>query len=284
MNVIPYRGRIAPTPTGFLHLGHFHTFYIAQKRAQEAGGKLIYRTEDLDPQRCKSEFAKAAKQDLQWAKIHWQEGPDIGGPHTPYEQSQRKEFFLKTWAQLRDGGYIYPCRRSRKDIAKADVAPHTNADPIFPPAWRPPRGIEKNLSTPGDSNWRFRIPDGRQIHFRDQCCGDYSAEAGKDFGDFLVWRRDGIPAYELAVVTDDIAMQISEVVRGEDLLLSTCRQLLLYEALGATPPDFYHTPLLYDSNGQRLAKRTRSKSLRTLRAEGVSPDKLPQLASQLVKG
>ncbi|MFV0414833.1 MAG: glutamate--tRNA ligase family protein [Chthoniobacterales bacterium] len=278
-NPLPYRGRIAPTPTGLLHLGHFSTFWIAQKRAEAAQGTLIYRSEDLDPQRCKPEFAQAAIEDLHQAGLSWQEGPDIGGPHAPYVQSQRTAIFLKAWARLRDGGFIYPCKRSRKDIAEADLAPHKNSESLFPVTWRPPEGAGQEVQTPGDSNWRFRVPDGQQIRFADKRLGLFSAEAGKDFGDFLVWRRDGIPAYELAVVADDIEMQISEVVRGEDLLLSTCRQLLIYEALGASPPDFYHTPLLRDLDGQRLAKRNNALSLQALHNKGISPKNLLKMTA-----
>jgi glutamyl-tRNA synthetase len=147
---------------------------------------------------------------------------------------------------------------------------------LFPPALRPPQDAGREYFEPGCINWRFRVPDGRTIVFTDARCGDLRYTAGVDFGDFLVWRKDGFPSYELAVVADDHAMQITEVVRGEDLLMSTARQLFLYEALGWPPPRFYHCPLVRDESGQRLAKRHASLSLRTLREQGRQPEDLRQ--------
>ena len=272
-----YRGRIAPTPTGYLHLGHARTFWIAMERTREANGTLVYREEDLDPHRCKSEYAAAAIEDLKWFGCSWDEDPEIGGPHAPYRQSERKPLFLNAWRQLKDRGYIYPCDKSRKDVARATQAPHAEdetADPIYPEHWRPPYGTGKDEIAPGGTNWRFRVPEDRKIIFDDGRLGPCTFECMRDFGDFLVWRKDGMPSYELAVVVDDAAMQISEVVRGEDLLISTARQLLLYEALGLQAPNFYHTPLMIDTQGQRLAKRHRSLSLRELKDNGQSPESL----------
>ena len=272
-----YRGRIAPTPTGYLHLGHARTFWIAMERAKEAGGQLIFRDEDLDPQRCKQEFSQGAIEDLRWFGCDWQEGPDVGGSVGPYRQSERLATFMTAWEQLKDSGYIYPCEKSRKDVARAAQAPHADeeaSEPIYPESWRPPFGHGKDAQSPKDSNWRFRVPEDRTIEFDDIRLGPCAFDCLRDFGDFLVWRRDGVPAYELAVVVDDAAMQISEVVRGEDLLISTARQILLYEALGLQPPQFYHTPLLCDTSGQRLAKRNRSLTLRELREAGHQAEDL----------
>jgi len=272
-----YRGRIAPTPTGYLHLGHARTFWIAMERAKEAGGTLLYRDEDLDPQRCKPEYSDAAIEDLRWFGCDWHEGPDVGGTHTPYRQSERIERFLDAWKHLKEAGYIYPCDKSRKDVAHAALAPHPEdetSEQIFPENWRPPIGTGKAAKAPGETNWRFRVPDYLKIDFDDIRLGPCEFKCSHDFGDFLVWRKDGVPAYELAVVVDDAAMGITEVVRGEDLLISTARQLLLYKALGLTPPEFYHTPLLCDTSGQRLAKRHRSLSLRELKEAGHTPESL----------
>lgn len=266
-----YRGRIAPTPTGLLHLGHAHTFALAAERCRNAAGTLIFRIEDLDTQRCKKHFADAAMEDLKSIGITWDEGPDVGGPHAPYVQSENSAYFLKIWKRLKDAGAIYPCRRSRKDVAAAARAPHAedeNAEPIFPPEWRPSDpNFGKDFSAPGDYNWRFRVPDGEIIAFADALCGEQKFVAGRDFGDFVVWRRDGVPAYELAVVADDIRMEITEVVRGEDLLKSTARQLLIYRALGSTPPAWAHAPLVLDENGKRLAKRNDALSIRALKTK-----------------
>lgn len=269
-----YRGRIAPTPTGLLHLGHACTFALAARRCREAAGTLVLRIEDLDRQRCKKAFADAALEDLRALGIRWNEGPDVGGAFAPYVQSENTAFFLQIWKKLKDCGAIYPCRRSRKDVATAASAPHAedeNAEPIFPAEWRPPAGTGKNFDAPGDCNWRFRVPDGETIEFFDELQGAQRFTAGTDFGDFIVWRRDGVPAYELAVVADDIRMQITEVVRGADLLKSTARQILLYRALGAETPKWAHAPLVLDANGKRLAKRSDALSLRALRERGELP-------------
>lgn len=276
-----YRGRLAPTPTGRLHLGHARTFWLAQQRARAAGpgAKLIMRMEDLDAARCKPEFAVGALEDLRWLGLSWDEGPDVGGPHAPYEQGKRWEVYLDVWRKLRDGGFIYPCTRSRADVQRATQAPHAeeeDAEPLYPIEWRPPLGTGRDISTPeaANANWRFRVPDGEEIKFTDAFLRPQAFTAGKDFGDFLVWRRDDVPAYELAVVADDHAMEITEVVRGADLLRSTARQILIYRALGWKPPAWYHAPLMLDENGKRLAKRNDALSLATLRANGTDPKKL----------
>jgi len=267
------RGRLAPTPTGHLHVGHARTFALAAERARRAGGTLVYRTEDLDASRCRPEFAADALADLRWLGLDWQEGPDVGGPCGPYVQSERLPWFAEVWRRLQASGAIYPCDKSRKDVARSLTAPHAedDAEPIFPPDLRPALGLGRELTAPGASNWRFRVPDGETIAFDDALRGPQAFVAGRDFGDFLVWRKDGFPAYELAVVADDHAMGITEVVRGADLLLSTARQLLLYRALGWTAPTWAHAPLIVDADGRRLAKRTAGLSIRELRAAGRTP-------------
>lgn len=269
---ISYRGRIAPSPTGLLHVGHARTFWIAAQRAIEHAGTLVFRNEDLDPQRCRPEFVRAMFEDLRWLGIQWQEGPDIGGPYAPYPQSECREFYLSAWRELRDGGFIYPCTCSRKDLAQAASAPNDLDDePIYPGRCRR-RGDARNFSAPAGVNWRFGVPDGEPIGFEDGHLGPQRFAAGTDFGDFVVWRRDDVPAYQLAVVVDDSRMQISEVVRGADLLKSTARQLLLYRALQLAPPSFYHCDLVRNNAGQRLAKRHDSLSLRALREAGKKPE------------
>ena len=277
-----YRGRLAPSPTGYLHVGHACTFHAAWQRAREAGGTLVMRMEDLDPDRSRAEYASAALEDLQWLGIDWDEGPDIGGPCAPYLQSQRHETYLAAWRMLLQSGFIYPCRCSRKDLAAALSAPHESAnteqdplddEPIYPGTCRP-NGDETQfdgLSDPAGANWRFRVPDGETIEFNDLNLGPQRFVAGTDFGDFVVWRRDGAPSYQLACVADDAAMRITEVVRGADLLKSTARQILLNRALGFADPKWFHCKLVLDQNGRRLAKRNDALSVRALRERGLGP-------------
>ncbi len=267
------RGRLAPTPTGYLHVGHARTFAVAAHRAGQAG--LALRIEDLDGPRCRPEFTAAAIEDLRWLGLDWTEGPDCGGPHAPYVQSERATWYLEIWRRLAAAGAIYPSPHSRRDVEQAASAPHDetcdprrSAESVFPPALRPCQW--DRAAAPGGTPWRFRVPDGRVIEFHDGICGPIRLTAGVDFGDFVVWRRDDLAAYELAVVADDHAMQIEEVVRGADLLVSTARQLLLYEALGWQPPCFAHAPLVCDASGRRLAKRTGGLAIRDLRAAGWS--------------
>ena len=187
---------------------------------------------------------------------------------------------LEAWRRLRDGGFIYPCDRSRRDIALAASAPHEE-EPVFPVKFRSPAGKGRNYPGPGGANWRFRVPDGEIIRFFDGNRGLVQRTALVDFGDFLVWNRDDVTAYELAVVVDDLAMGITEVVRGEDLLTSTARQILIYRALGATTTAFYHCPLILDGDGRRLAKRDAALGLRQLRAQGRSPEWVIARAKEL---
>jgi len=267
-----YRGRLAPSPTGHLHLGHARTFWMAQQRAQARGGVLILRNEDLDATRFKMEFVTEMIEDLRWFGFQWSEGPDVGGPFAPYHQSERMSFYRGTLEKLRAGKFIYPCVCSRKDIHQAATAPHVEGDePIYPGTCR--GHLEAEVSN-RKFCWRFRVPDGEPISFTDGNCGEQKFIAGKDFGDFVVWRQDDTPAYQLACVVDDAAMRITEVVRGADLLVSTARQLLLYRALGLTAPEFFHCPLMLDERGERLAKRHESLSLRQLRASGKSAEEL----------
>jgi len=266
-----YRGRLAPSPTGYLHLGHARTFRTAQERAMANSGALVLRIEDLDADRCRTEFREAVVVDLKWAGLQWEEGPDCGGSFGPYVQSERRAYYIAAWKQLRDAGLIYPCTCSRRDVLGALGAPHQgDEEPIYPGRCRPPGRVIPEREEPAGMNWRFRVPDGELIGFCDGRLGLQNAVAGCDFGDFLVWRKDDIPSYQLAVVVDDAAMQISEVVRGEDLITSTFRQLLLYRALEIVPPSYYHCELVADSRGERLAKRHDALSLRALRQSGAS--------------
>jgi glutamyl/glutaminyl-tRNA synthetase len=237
------------------------------------------RMEDLDRDRSQPHYAGAAYEDLRWLGMDWDEGPDVGGPFAPYVQSLRTDRYLAAWRSLRSGGFIYPCRCSRKDLAAALSAPHEGArsgpdplddEPIYPGTCRH-AATDPAADSPGALNWRFRVPDGQAIEFNDLNLGPQRFITGVDFGDFLVWRRDGVPSYQLACVADDAAMRITEVVRGADLLKSTARQILLNRAMGFALPAWFHCNLVVDENGVRLAKRHDALSVRMLRERGLTP-------------
>lgn len=285
MTLAPYLGRLAPSPTGRLHLGHARTFALAAERAHMAGGRLLMRIDDLDGARCRPEFVTAALEDLAWLGFRWEE-PVI-------YQSARLHAYRAALARLHAKGLIFPCHRSRRDLAEALSAPHEATagaagaaagedEPLYPVAWRPPVDAPlPPLDAAGwATNWRFRVPSGRVLRFADGRFGEQRAECGRDFGDFLVWRKDGFPSYQLACAVDDGELGVTEVVRGADLIRSTFRQLLLIEALGggagddgkgATPPAYFHAPLVTDARGLRLAKRHDALAIATLRARGLTP-------------
>ena len=286
-----YRGRLAPSPTGLLHIGHARTFWIAAQRAIENAGVLILRNEDLDPQRSRAEFARAMMEDLRWLGIQWTEGPDCGGACGPYSQSERRAHYLEVWRSLREGGFLYPCVCSRRDLAQSASAPNdTDDEPVYPGTCRERKDLAA-FTEPAGVNWRFRVPDGEAIKFADLNLGEQRYVAGTiengisknkdkvtDFGDFLVWRRDDVPAYQLAVVADDEAMRITEIVRGADLLKSTARELLLIRALGYAIPNYFHCELVRDSAGVRLAKRHDALSIRRMRESGLTPKQVLEMA------
>jgi glutamyl/glutaminyl-tRNA synthetase len=229
----PYIGRLAPSPTGLLHVGHAATFSQASQRARSANGTLLFRNDDLDPHRSRAEFVTAMFEDLRWLGITWQD-PVI-------HQSERLPLYREAFETLAAAGHVYPCTCSRKDLARLAQAPHEeeDAEPIYDNHCRPNLAI---TTTPlPNTAYRFRVPDGEAITFTDRNLGPQRFVAGEDFGDFVLWSRDGIPSYQLATVVDDAAMSITEVVRGRDLLKSTARQILLQRALNLTTPAYFHT-------------------------------------------
>jgi glutamyl-queuosine tRNA(Asp) synthetase len=269
-----YIGRLAPSPTGLLHLGHAATFHAAHQRAQSAGGTLLLRIEDLDTQRSRLHFTEAILEDLTWLGISW---------HPPVlYQSQRLPHYREALNQLLITGQIYPCHCSRKDLAAMMHAPHEDTDdePVYPGICRPTLN-EQQREAPfqPNINYRFRVPDGAVIRFEDKNLGPQSFTAGEDFGDFLIWRKDGLPSYQLACVVDDASTNITEVVRGRDLLKSTARQILLQRALNLPTPAYFHTQLLTDEHGIRLAKRHDALAIRTLRQQGLTPAEVLQTAA-----
>jgi glutamyl/glutaminyl-tRNA synthetase len=209
-------------------------------------------------------------EDMRWFGLNWEE-PMIS-------QSERLPLYRAVLARLHAAGLIFPCARSRRDVLAAASAPQETDEtdePLYPPQFRPAAGTPlPPLTEPVAINWRFRVPDGEELAFNDGHFGGQHAVAGREFGDFLVWRKDDLPSYQLACVVDDAAMDITEVVRGADLMLSTFRQLLLYRALGLTAPAVHHCPLVTDKRGVRLAKRHDALALRTLREQGHTPEEI----------
>ncbi|MFP4351572.1 MAG: glutamate--tRNA ligase family protein [Puniceicoccaceae bacterium] len=205
MSPPPYRGRLAPTPSGYLHAGHARTFAAAWKRARQRNGTLVYRLEDIDRRRSRPEYARAAEEDLRWLGLDWDEGGGRGGPVGPYVQSERIAIHRRIWHGLIAAGRIYPAPFSRRDILRLDPAREADGGIRFPEALRPASAAADPETADPSVNWRFRVPEGRAVRFTDGLLGETVFAAGRDFGDFLVWRREGGPSYELAVVADDIA-------------------------------------------------------------------------------
>jgi len=268
------RGRYAPSPTGTTHLGNASTALLAWLSVRARGGVFVLRMEDLDRPRLVAGSAEGILNDLRWLGLDWDEGPDVGGAFGPYAQSERGASYDAAFERLRAAGLVYPCFCSRKDIQSAASAPQAPGDETFyPGTCRDLTDVEsaRRISSGRPHAWRFRVDPAAVVPFSDRVRGRYEAASGS-IGDFVVRRADGVPAYQLAVVVDDIAMEIDEVVRGDDLLPSTIRQLLLYQAFEAPPPSFGHVPLLLGEDGVRLSKRHRGVTLAELRDGGESPD------------
>jgi len=266
------RGRFAPSPTGELHLGNARTALVAWLQVRAAGGTLVMRVEDLDRGRVRAGIMEAQLADLRWLGLDWDEGPDVGGRYGPYLQSQRTGRYDAAIRALLDRGAAYPCACSRRDIVEASSAPHPEdgEGPRYPGTCAVlPAGALEGRPTA----IRFRVPDG-PISFRDEVQGEMTFEPARETGDFVIRRKDGIAAYQLAVVLDDAAMCVTKTLRGADLLSSTARQILLMEALGLAPPEWAHVPLLLGPDGERLSKRHGSVSLREAREAGLRPEEV----------
>jgi glutamyl-tRNA synthetase len=259
-----YRGRLAPSPTGKLHFGVARTALLAWLRARACNGTLVLRVEDVDRPRVVDGAAEAIMDDLRWLGIDWDEGPDVGGAFGPYVQSARSPHYDRALERLTEGGLAFACSCTRAELMAASSAPHGELGPRYPGTCRQgPKRPRRACSL------RFRMDAGEA--FVD---GLYGAQPAAPGDDFIVHRSDGLYAYQLAVVVDDIAMQISEVVRGADLLSSTPRQLALYRALGASAPAFLHVPLVLGTDGARLAKRHGAVAVADYRARGRAPERV----------
>ena len=268
------RGRFAPSPTGELHLGNVWAALLAWLQARQDGGTFVLRVEDLDPDRSRPELAQQQLDDLRWLGLDWDEGPDTGGPHAPYTQSERTSLYAAALDRLVEHNLVYPCYCTRAEVRAAASAPHgAEGRGDYP-------GTCRNL-TPAERRereargrrpcLRVRMPDTPTIiRFDDLCYGAVEEDLARVSGDFVVRRADGVHAYQLAVVVDDALMKITHVIRGADLLDSTARQIWLHTLLGHRPPRFGHVPLLVGTDGHRLSKRHAALSVAHLRSAGVT--------------
>jgi len=271
------RGRFAPTPSGQMHIGNARTALLSWLQVRQAGGQYVLRMEDIDKPRSRPELARQILADLRWLGLDWDEGPDVGGPFGPYTQSEREELYQAALERLDAGGWLYPCYCSRAEIMAIASAPHGLAEegPCYPGTCRRPSATEAaaRAARGKTPSLRFAMPELEIAPFDDGIAGPHGFPSGHG-GDFIVRRADGIFGYQLAVVVDDGAMQITDVLRGWDLLDSTPRQIWLYRALGLPIPRFAHAPLLYGPDGQRLSKRHGSVTIAGMREAGAPPERV----------
>ena len=269
-------GRLAPSPTGALHLGNVRTFMIAWLRARQAGGKVVLRMEDLDHPKHKPGAEDQAIEDLRWLGFDWDE---------TFVQSERKELYAAALARLRAQGLAYPCVCSRRDVEMAQSAPHEGDQLHYPgicrgrfASWADAVAYLNPVSGDGVPVrlpcWRFRTSENTHVSFEDGFAGHYEMDVSAKLGDFPLARDENGGGYAVAVTVDDAAMGVTEVVRGDDLLPATPPQILLYRALGLTPPAFFHVPLVVGPDGRRLAKRHGDTRIASFRAAGVKPEEI----------
>lgn len=251
---------------------------IAWLRARSQNGGVVMRMENLDHPKNKPGAASAALEDLRWLGFDWDEGPDLGGPCAPYTQTERKDLYEQALAKLDHQGLVYPCVCSRRDVESGQSAPHTEDGLYYPGICRGRfadyESARRSLPPGRLPAWRFRVPQGETVRFEDAFCGTYAQDVSALSGDFVLARDPQGAGYMLAVVVDDAAMGITEVVRGEDLLPATPRHLLLYRALGLRPPTFLHVPLVVSEEGRRLAKRHGDTRICAFRKAGLRPEKV----------
>ncbi len=275
------RGRFAPSPTGEMHLGNASSALLVWLSMRARNGRIVLRIEDLDRARVRPELTGAILSDLEWLGLDWDEGGERGGPHAPYAQSERMSLYHRAFERLREAGRVFPCFCSRKDVRAAASAPQLPGETArYPGTCRrlDPGAARERMARGERHAWRYRVGPDDRPSFTDLVRGAWDGSRQPPPGDFVVQRSDGVPAYQLAVVVDDAEMEITEVVRGDDLLSSTPQQLLLYASLDLRPPQFGHVPLLLDPEGIRLSKRQRGITLRELREAGFTP---PQVVGRL---
>lgn len=291
-------GRLAPSPTGLLHLGNAWAFLLAWLGARVSRGRVVLRMEDIDPERSRPEWAVAIMEDLTWLGLDWDAGPEYGvvkakvygdkvsDPLGPYEQSQCGAWYDKAFAMLDKAGLVYPCYCTRKELRSLAGAPHgfsahaggpgiSDVGAPYPGTCRALTAAQRAEKEKAGRKaaWRFACPAANTpIEFDDMVLGQQVMSLEECGGDFPLRRSDGVWAYQLAVTVDDARMGVNQVVRGEDIVVSTPRQISLLQHMGHAVPQYAHIPLLHDERGERLAKRHQSLSLRSLREAGIPPE------------
>ena len=270
------RGRFAPSPSGRMHLGNAWTALLAWLDIRKLGGTMVLRMEDLDPDRCRPQFAEGLLEDLQWLGLDWDEGPDRPSVTVSYKQSKRSDLYQAAFDSLAQRGLVYPCFCSRAELRSVASAPHAGeAESVYSGRCAGLSAVEQaeKLSVRRQAACRLRVGEA-EIAFTDQLFGPQRQKLNQSCGDFVIRRSDGVYAYQLAVVVDDAAMKIDRVLRGADLLSSTPRQIYLWQLLGYLPPTFIHAPLLLAADGSRLSKRQGSLTIEALRCSGVRPQRI----------
>lgn len=256
-------GRYAPTPSGRLHLGNARTALLSWLWARSQGGRYVMRVEDLDPGRSRAQHERDQLDDLRWMGLDWDEGPDVGGPHGPYRQSERGELYSAALARLS----TFECTCTRRELREATFAPH-GREPVYPGTCR--EGVS-HPQRPRAIRWRA---PGGTVEVGDAVLGSHREDVAAQVGDFVLRRSDGAWAYQLAVVVDDAAMGVTHVLRGADLWTSTARQVALQRALGLPTPRYAHVPLVLGPDGNKLGKRHGAPDLTRLRHDGADPQRL----------
>ena len=288
-------GRFAPSPSGRIHLGNLLCCLLAWLSARQKGGKVVLRIEDLDTARCKRPYTEQMIEDLCWLGLTWDEGPGVGGPDGPYYQSERTALYEQALEKLERMGLVYPCYCTRAELHAASAPHRSDGQTVYPGTCRHLTAAEREKKTRAPAT-RLMVPD-ETWSFTDGHMGHYGENLLHECGDFLLRRSDGMFAYQLAVVVDDAAMGVTEVVRGSDLLSSTPRQMYLYDLLGLKAPEFIHFPLLLAPDGRRLSKRDADAGLDDLRFKltaeeilgrlaylgGFNPTAQPKTAEELLK-
>ncbi|MCI9556210.1 MAG: tRNA glutamyl-Q(34) synthetase GluQRS [Lawsonibacter sp.] len=266
----PVVGRFAPSPSGRMHLGNLWACLLAWLAARSAGGRMVLRLEDLDPDRCTPAYCSQVMRDLEWLGLDWD--------GVPVYQSERTEQYHRAFQKLEQQGVIYPCFCTRAERLAASAPHRSDGTPVYDGRCRRLSLQEREaLAQTRRPAWRVQVPE-EEIAFPDLLQGEYAEQLARDCGDFILRRSDGVYAYQLAVVVDDAAMGVTQVVRGRDLLSSSPRQIWLQEKLGLPHPEYGHLPLLLAPDGRRLAKRDRDLELGRLQVQYTAPQLVGRLA------